>query len=214
MVTIAIGQALMLISQNLLNLTGGPMGLAGIGRPVLFGAGSGGYSLWVITAVALALMLLLTRVLEKSVMGRAWVAIRESETLARSTGINTFNFALVAYVAGALFAGVGGSLYAHYVGFVDPSIFAFAWSSMTVVAVVIGGRGTLWGPVIGGVLVTLLPEYLRVAAMWRLPMFGLVLILIIIFMPDGLVSLGRLAKRVRIGRRPPVALSAGGGRKS
>ncbi len=211
MVTIALGQALLLMASNLLRLTGGPMGLAGIPGPKLAGLLSSTYSLWLVALGLLALMLLVTRLLERSVMGRAWVAIRESETLARSTGVDTFHYALLAYVAGALFAGLGGSLYAHYVGFVDPSIFAFSWSSMSVVAVVIGGRGTIWGPVIGGLLVTLLPEYLRVAALWRLPMFGLVLILIITFMPDGLVALPRLLAQVRSRGKTGVALPGGGG---
>jgi len=194
MVTIAIGQVFMLLSTNFIPLTGGAMGLAGVVSPSFFGLG-GRESLWSLAIILLAVMIWLTWMFEKSVVGRAWIAIRESETLSRSLGINSFRYALLAYVVGSIFAGAAGSLYSHYVGFVDPTIFAFSWSSMTVVAVAMGGRGTILGPLVGGMLVTLLPEYFRVAAMWRLPMFGFVLILIIAFIPDGLVKLPAYIKQ-------------------
>jgi branched-chain amino acid transport system permease protein len=196
MVTIAIGQVFLLLATNFVPLTGGPMGLAGVTSPEIFGIG-GDETLWIFAILMLGVMIWLTWMLEKSVVGRAWIAIRESETLSKALGINSFQYAMLAYVIGSIFAGAAGSLYAHYVGFVDPTIFAFSWSSMTVVAVAMGGRGTILGPLIGGLLVTLLPEYLRVASLWRLPMFGLVLILIIVFIPDGLVKLPKYLKEKR-----------------
>lgn len=201
MVTIAIGQAFMLLASNFVKLTGGPMGLAGVTSPTILGM-DGRATLWTFAVILLAVMVWLTWMLEKSVVGRAWIAIRESETLSLALGINSFRYALLAYVVGSVFAGAAGSLYAHYVGFVDPTIFAFSWSSTAVVSVAIGGRGTILGPLFGGILVTLLPEYFRVAALWRLPMFGLVLILIIAFIPDGLVKLPRylMDKRSKSGK--------------
>lgn len=193
MVTIAIGQVFMLLSTNFVDLTGGPMGLAGVGSFSLFGL-NGRQSLWILAVIVLGIMVWLTWKLENSVVGRAWIAIRESETLSQALGINSFRYAMLAYVVGSVFAGAAGSLYAHYVGFVDPTIFAFTWSSFTVVAVAMGGRGTILGPLIGGLVVQLLPEYFRVAALWRLPMFGFVLILVMAFIPDGLVKLPRYLK--------------------
>lgn len=196
MVTIAITQVFLLLSTNLVPLTGGPMGLAGVATPELFGLG-GRETLWTLAIVIVGIIIWLTWMLEKSVAGRAWIAIRESETLSMALGINSFRYAWLAYVVGSVFAGAAGSLYAHYLGFVDPTIFAFSWSSMSVVSVAMGGRGTIIGPLIGGLLVTLLPEYFRVAALWRLPMFGFVLILIIAFIPDGLVKLpGHLLEKL------------------
>jgi branched-chain amino acid transport system permease protein len=193
MVTIAIGQVFMLLATNFVPLTGGPMGLAGVTSPSLFGM-EGRPTLWTMAILMLGIMIWLTWKLENSVVGRAWIAIRESETLSRALGINSFRYAMLAYVVGSIFAGAAGSLYAHYVGFVDPTIFAFTWSSFAVVSVAMGGRGTILGPLVGGLLVQLLPEYFRVAALWRLPMFGFVLILIIAFIPDGIVKLPRYLK--------------------
>ncbi len=196
MVTIAIGQVFMLLSTNFVPLTGGPMGMAGVSSPTIFGL-DGRQTLWTFAILMLGVMIWLTWMLEKSVVGRAWIAIRESETLSKALGINSFRYAMLAYVVGSVFAGAAGSLYAHYVGFVDPTIFAFSWSSMAVVSVAMGGRGTILGPLVGGLLVTLLPEYFRVASLWRLPMFGLVLILVITFIPDGLVKLPQYFKEKR-----------------
>jgi branched-chain amino acid transport system permease protein len=198
MVTIAIGQVFMLLSTNFVPLTGGPMGLAGITSPKIFGM-DGRQTLWTLAVIILLVMVWLTWLLEKSVVGRAWIAIRESETLSMAIGVNSFRYAMLAYVVGSIFAGAAGSLYVHYVGFLDPTIFAFSWSSMAVVSVAMGGRGTILGPLIGGLLVTMLPEYFRVAALWRLPMFGLVLILVIAFIPDGLIKLPSYLKKKRKG---------------
>ena len=187
MVSIAITQVLLLLSGNLIGLTGGPMGISGMPNPNPFGLGP--YGLWLIGMAVVLTMLGLTKRFSASATGRAWIAIRESETLARSVGVDSFRYALMAYVVGSGCASLGGFIYIHYIGYLDPSIFAFAWSSLAVVVVVIGGRGILLGPVVGAVIITLLPEYLRIAALWRLPMFGAVVILIVLFVPNGLLSL-------------------------
>lgn len=187
MVTIAISQAFMLLSQNLIGLTRGPMGITSIQAPNFFGLGK--YSLWLVSVVLIAIVLIITSILTKSVLGRAWVAMRESETLAKTVGINSFQYALMAYVIGAVISAGAGSIYAHYIGFVDPEVFAFAWSSYAVVSVVLGGKGLVFSPVLGGLIMTMIPEYLRLASLWRLPIFGAVIILLVIFLPDGLLTL-------------------------
>ena len=187
MVTIAISQALLLLAQNWISLTRGPMGISGISAPNLFGWGK--YSIWPIGLVLLALMLIVTTKLTKSVAGRAWVAIRESEPLAQSIGVNSTVYSLYAFVIGGVFSGIAGCLYAHYIGFVDQEIFAFSWSSIAVIAVVLGGKGYVFGPVLGGLIVTLLPENLRLASSWRQPIFGLIIILIVLFAQNGLASI-------------------------
>ncbi len=199
MVTIAISQAFMLLSQNLIGLTNGPMGITGIVAPNFFGLGK--YSLWLVGIALLAAVLLISSVLSKSVLGRAWVAMRESETLAKTVGVNSFQYALVAYVTGAVISAGAGSLYAHYVGFVDPESFAFTWSSYAVVSVVLGGKGLVFGPVLGGLIMTMVPEYLRLASLWRLPIFGAVIIALVIFLPDGLLTLPRAVRAHRAKRR-------------
>ncbi len=200
-VTISVAQVFMLTSTNAVGLTGGPMGLTNIPRP------TGVSSLkawWLLGFVLTAAMLLLVRRLDNSKVGRAWVSMRESEKLALAVGVNTVGYALLAYVIGAGFAGIAGSFYAHYVAFIDPSMFDFSWSSMAVVATVIGGKGTVWGPLIGGAMITIIPEFLRVASAWRLPIFGLLLIVIVVFMPNGLISLPRVWHNWRSGIKEQV----------
>ena len=109
MVTIAIGQVFLLLSGNLVKLTGGPMGITGVGGPQMFGL-SERNTLWVLSILLLALTIWLTWKLERSVIGRAWVAIRESETLSLSLGIDAFRYALLAYIIGAIFAGATGAI--------------------------------------------------------------------------------------------------------
>lgn len=186
MVTIALAQAFMLIVQNLIGFTGGPMGLPGIPMGSLFGQGLNGYRFWLVAVAVLALTMYVTHRLENSVVGRAWVGIRDSETLARSIGVNTYFYAILSYIVGAFFAGLAGSLSAHYTTLVDPNVFAFSWSSLAVVAAVLGGSGTVWGPVVGALAITMLPEYLRLADMWRLPIFGLFLVVVVVLVPQGL----------------------------
>ena len=199
MVTIAISQALLLLAQNWISLTRGPMGISGIPAPNLFGWGK--YSIWPIGLFLLALMLIVTSKLTKSVAGRAWVAIRESEPLAQSIGVNSTIYSLYAYVIGGVFSGIAGCLYAHYIGFVDQEIFAFSWSSIAVIAVVLGGKGYVYGPVLGGLVVTLLPEYLRLASSWRQPIFGLIIILIVLFAQNGLASIYNILQTKLKGRK-------------
>jgi branched-chain amino acid transport system permease protein len=108
---------------------------------------------------------------------------------------------MIAFVTGAVFAGLGGSLYAHYVGFISPEVFTFHYMIMMLVMAIMGGLGTISGPIVGSVLFTLISEYLRVAEKLREPIFGAILIASIIFMPQGIVPLaGRLCRALRSGR--------------
>jgi len=187
MVTIALAQTFMLVANNLISFTGGPMGLPGIPFGSLFGRPLGPEGFFLVSLALLLLAMLVTYRLEKSVVGRAWIGMRDSETLARSVGVNTYLYAVIAYIVGGFFGGVAGGLTAHFTSVIDPKVFMFEISSMAVVGTVLGGSGTVWGPVVGALLVTLLPEYLRLAAMWRLPIFGLFLVIVVVLMPRGLV---------------------------
>ena len=211
MVTIALAQAVMLIVFNLIHLTGGPMGLPGIPMGSLFGRNLNSYGFWVVAVVILAFTMYVTHRLEHSVVGRAWVGIRDSETLARSIGVNTYFYAVLSYVIGAVFAGLAGSLSAHYTTLVDPNVMSFSWSSMAVVATVLGGSGTVWGPVIGALAITILPEYLRLAAMWRLPIFGLFLVVVVVLIPQGIVPALTGWFRSKLGGRRKSAAHLGMG---
>src|SRR5207245_11353469 len=121
--------------------------------------------------------------------GRALVALRENEALAESIGVDVTYYLVLAAVVSAAMAGLGGSLSAHYTRFVSPEGFLFTYTVTMVIMVVAGGKGTLAGPLVGAVLFTALPEALRLAASWQWQMlaYGLLLVLLVFFLPRGIV---------------------------
>jgi branched-chain amino acid transport system permease protein len=139
--------------------------------------------------------------LVNSRIGRAWITIKENEALAKSVGVNVFQYANIAFIVGAFFAGLAGSLYAHYVNFVSPDLFLFFITTELLVMMIMGGKGTVAGPVIGAIIFSMLPEYLRIAEKWRLPIFGAILIVGILFLPNGIVKLPSRVQEWRA-RRP------------
>jgi branched-chain amino acid transport system permease protein len=122
-------------------------------------------------------------------LGRAFLALRENESLAESVGVDPTRTLVLAAVVSAALAGVAGSLYAHYVRFVSPEVFLFSYTVTMVIMVVAGGKGTLAGPVVGAVLFTALPEALREAMAWQWQMlaYGVLLVLLVFFLPRGIV---------------------------
>ena len=182
--------------------TGGTAGLTGIPAPpplrlggvtLAFESPAAYYYLCLgVSALALAVAVRLVR----SRIGREWLAVREDELLAKTMGIDTTRIKVLAFTLGAGLAGAAGSLLAHYLRNIHPSEFTI-WTSAEIVAMVIlGGRGTLAGPVLGAVVLTVLPEYLRAAQDYKLILYGLALIVMITFLPDGLMG-GLRALRAR-----------------
>lgn len=193
-VTLGLG----LVVQGLalsLNFTGGPYGIAGIPRIALFGREFGlwGYA---VTAIALAaITLTVVKRITASRPGTALMAVREDPLAAEVIGINTSRYKILAFAVGALFAGAAGALYAHYVTFVGHDSFGLGASIAVMSMVVVGGLGTLWGPVLGAVLLTLIPELIRFTEAYRMFFYGLLLVLVMRYLPQGL--LGALAARKR-----------------
>jgi branched-chain amino acid transport system permease protein len=189
-VTLAFAEIARMVIKNWVSLTGGPMGLPGIP--------SGKLSLWGRTIhftdstyyyLVLALGLLtfyIVRKLAGSRIGRAWVAIREDEDRALALGINSRIYALQALCWGSFFAGVAGGVYAYYIGLIAPEIVAFYYMITMLVMLILGGAGTAEGPIIGAIIFTVLPEMLRIAEHYRLPILGGILMLAVIFFPAGL----------------------------
>ena len=127
---------------------------------------------WVLLAVALYLSYRFVH----SNAGRAAVAIRENRYVAQSIGMRPLTYSMLALVLGAFLSGMAGGFYAHYISFVGPEMFRFAFMVSMIIMVLIGGKGTLLGPLIGALLVTFLEEYLREAKELRLSLFGLAVI--------------------------------------
>lgn len=184
--TLAFGAICRQIALNWVSLTGGPTGLAGIPP-----AGAGGVSLAkpealypVVLAVAAICVLIVTRI-ARTGLGYGMRAMAENENLARSVGVDTRRHASIAFVVSAGMASVAGSLYAHSVGFIAPSVFSFSVMVKALVMVVGGGLGTVLGPVMGAVFFTELPELLRFSDQWRLVIYGAILVLLVRFLPRG-----------------------------
>jgi branched-chain amino acid transport system permease protein len=165
------------------------MGIHGIPKPALPGVdfdllGPNFY----LALVLAALCALLAQRLVRSGLGLQMMAVREDETAARAVGVNTTFAKLAAFTVSSAMAGALGAFYCHYVGSVDPSVFGILVSATTLVMILAGGWGTLWGPVLGAVGLTLLPEWLRAVQDYRMTIYGAALILIILFMPQGVLG--------------------------
>lgn len=191
-VTLAFAEIVGLILNNWVSFTRGSMGIPGIPSPKIVIPGLIDFTFnreikWYYLVVGIcAFYLLVNRSLIRSYVGEAWLAIRENEDLAEAVGVHTFKWKMIAMVVGAMMGGMAGCVYAHYYNIVSPDLVGFYYITTTFAMVIIGGRGTLLGPVLGAVLFTAVPEYLRAAKTMRLVLFGIIMLLGIIFMPQGL----------------------------
>jgi branched-chain amino acid transport system permease protein len=195
-ISISFAEVVRLIAVNWLELTQGPMALTGIPPLTLNLPGLAGISFlkkpanyWLVLAAGVFSFVIIKR-LVKSRAGRAMIALRDNEALALSVGINVTRSLVLATVIAAAMAGAAGAIYAHYVRIVDPDIFLFIYTVTMVIMVVTGGKGTLWGPVAGGITFGLLPEILRAFAIqaevqWIV--YGVLMIAIVTFLPRGIV---------------------------
>lgn len=186
-VTLGFIQIVHLVLNNWDSLTRGPNGILNIGRPVIGGLvlDRPSYFYYLILAICLLALLAVSR-LNRSRIGRAWVAIREDETAARMMGIPVTWLKTLAFVLGAFWAGLAGCFFAAKFGFVSPESFTFLESVLVLCMVVIGGLGSLPGVLLGAGLLVILPEVLRGLADYRMLVFGALLVFTMVFRPQGL----------------------------
>lgn len=175
--TLASGEIIRVLITNI-DYLGGPRGITGIPNKTNF---TWAYFMMVIIAIIIINLI-------KSSKGRAMISVRENEIASEAMGINTFNIKLLAFVVAAFFAGVAGTLYAHYVGFIEPSGFGFVKSTEILTFVVLGGMGSISGSFIGTVILTFLPELLRSIQDLRMIIYSVALILLMIFRPKGIMG--------------------------
>jgi branched-chain amino acid transport system permease protein len=194
-VTISFAEVTRLVALNWVDLTQGPLALTNIppfsfdlpyfGEVTLWGKVANYY---LVLIVASASYIIIKR-LVGSRIGRAMIALRDNEPLAASVGIDVTRYLVLAAVISAALAGAAGSLYAHYVKIIDPDIFLFIYTVTMVIMVITGGKGTLAGPVVGGLIFGLLPvvlrEYLAPQMQWII--YGAFMILIVFVLPQGIV---------------------------
>jgi len=175
-ITLGFGEVIRVVINNMRGLTGGAQGLTGIPRIVKFDS-----VFWVTVFVVLILYRL-----THSRQGRAIMSIREDEIAAEAVGIKTTHFKVMGFAFAAGLAGVGGGLYANYLAFLDPNTFNFMRSVEILVIVVLGGMGSLTGSIIAAIVLTIMPEALRSFADYRLLLYSFLLVVMMIFRPEGL----------------------------
>lgn len=192
--TFGLGIIVYSVAKNWVSLTRGPMGLPGIPTFSIFGyALDNVYSYLVLVSSFVAITYLIIRNITSPPFGRILTGIREDETAMLAIGWNVKKYKLIVFLIGAFFAGIGGSLYAHYITFIDPSSFTLMESIAVLLMVILGGMGSLVGSIIGAAFLILLPELLRflgmpssVAAPLRQMIYGLILIILMLWRQQGL----------------------------
>jgi branched-chain amino acid transport system permease protein len=203
--TLGFNVLVFLVMRNEEKLTGGTFGISSIPRPTILGVSFEGhlayfyFTLAGLVALAAALWWLL-----RSPWGRAFAALRDNPIRAESLGVNITAYTLLAFAIGAACAGVGGVYYASLVEFIEPGPFHFSTSLMMLLAVIVGGSGRFFGPVVGTIVIILLPEVLRSSSIeslkfmqkWYLVFFGLAVVALMIWLPGGILSIAdRFRKR-------------------
>ena len=204
--TLGFNTAAWLVMRNEEWLTGGTFGINNIVRPDLFGIPlKGGVAYYYFTLGMTVLFGLLLFGLLRSPWGKAFTALRDNPIRAESLGVDIRGYTLLSFAIGAAYAGIAGALLAPLVEFIEPGQFAVGTSIMMYLMVVVGGAGYFFGPVLGAAVGVVLPEWLRFAQAWYLFVFGASVVLLMIWLPDGLLS---LPDRLRA-RRPQGAWAAG-----
>jgi len=196
--TLGFNVLIYLIMRNEESLTGGTYGIANIKRPSMLALSfdSERAYFWLVL-VALTIVAWLMWLLLRSPWGRAFAALRDNPIRAESLGINITAYTLLAFAIGAAYAGIGGVFYAALVQFVEPGTFHFATSLMMLLAVIVGGSGRFFGPVLGTVVIILLPELLRSSNLpalqfmqkWYLAGFGVAVVALMVWLPGGILSI-------------------------
>jgi branched-chain amino acid transport system permease protein len=216
--TVSFAEVTRLVALNWVDLTQGPLSLTSIPPIGIELPGIGSFvaftktSYYYIVLVAALLSFVLIRQIVQSRYGRAMIALKENELLAASCGIDVTRYLMFGTIVSAGMAGAAGALYAHYIRIIDPDIFAFVNTVTMVIMVITGGKGTLAGPIVGGLVFGILPAGLRDAAgpemQWII--YGTVMIVICILLPEGIVPAvyKRLRSKRPTGVVPPASPAA------
>ena len=204
--TLGFNVLVFLVMRNEEKITGGTYGISAIPRPKILGVDFGGHlAYFYFTLGALVVLGFLLWWLLRSPWGRAFAALRDNPIRAESLGVNITAYTLLAFAIGAACAGIAGVFYASLVEFIEPGPFHFSTSLMMLLAVIVGGSGRFFGPVVGTVIIVLLPEFLRGSTLpwlkfmqtWYLAVFGLAVVMLMIWLPGGLLSIPDRLRRAK-----------------
>jgi branched-chain amino acid transport system permease protein len=211
LITFAFGELARLVASNWQDLTGGPMGMRVLYSPSpLFGIDLGSAKGLYWLAVAMLLISLAVIVLvRRSRFGRALIAIREDEVLASFLGVNVVGYKLAAYVISSMLAAMVGTAYAPILTFISPDLLGVNQTISWIGILIVGGIGTVAGPIIGTLIFYAIPELLSVPPLYRLIALGVVIIVVVLFAPEGIAGVMRRLLR-RSSRRRAAALKTTG----
>ncbi|MBW1894203.1 MAG: branched-chain amino acid ABC transporter permease [Deltaproteobacteria bacterium] len=190
-VTLGFGEIIRLVLENWNAFSFGPSGIANIPRPSLFGVEMSlqaniNYLYYILIGLVIFTIFVVNR-LQNSRIGRAWIALREDEIACQAMGIDKAKTKLTAFALGATWAGMGGVVFAAKTTFINPASFTIWESVMVLCIVVLGGMGSIIGVIIGAMVLILLPEYLRAFSEYRMLIFGIMLVTMMIFRPGGII---------------------------
>ncbi len=209
MATIAFGEIIQLVLVHWEPVTGGTSGLRNVPGVSIAGfklVGHIQHYYFLLAWSALALWLALR--VRASKIGRSMIALRDSEIAAEVAGVDTVRVKMLAFALSSIYAGVAGSLYVAYVNYVSPDLFSNAQAVLFFTMLVVGGTGSAVGAVIGTAVLTALPEMLRFLKEWYMVIYGVGVILMIVFLPEGIVSFAARLRAARTGAPPAVHTGA------
>ena len=205
-VTLGFGEIIRLVMENWNAFSFGPSGIANIPRPGLFGLDLSLhqniiYIYFIMIGLAIFTIFVVRR-LEDSRLGRAWIALREDEVACQAMGIDKRKTKLSAFGLGAMWAGFGGVMFAAKTTFINPASFTI-WESIIILCVVVlGGMGSILGVICGAMILILLPEYLRDFSEYRMLLFGAILVIMMVFKPEGMISHVRRTYKFEKNKQP------------
>lgn len=190
--TIGFSEIVRILMTNLTDLTGGALGVTGIPTFSIFGYEfrSNKQIYYLYLGIALLLIFSAYRIVN-SKWGRSFLAVKDNPEAVSAGGVNIARVKIMAFTLAAVYATIAGSLYAHYIGFINPSAYNLEFSINYVVMLVIGGIGSVPGNILGAILVTIVPEFLRFMENYYWLVFSIITLLFVIFLPNGIVSLFR-----------------------
>ena len=189
MVTLGVAEIVRIILLNWTSVTNGPLGVKGIPAPKIFGYSLGSsHAMYFLILILTVLMIFCTHRVIHSKIGRAWISIRENEHAAASLGIPTARYKTINLMYGAFWAGLAGAFMAVYYRYIDSTMFGLDENFNILLMMIVGGMGTLAGPVAGAVVVNLISEVFRFAAEYRQVLYAIVIIAMMWFRPQGLIG--------------------------
>lgn len=191
-VTLGFGEIIRLVLENWGEFSRGPSGVSNIARPSFFGIDltlnqAIDYVYYLVLIFVILTIFFVNR-LQDSRLGRAWIALREDEIACQAMGIDKMKTKLVAFSLGAFWAGIIGVVFAAKTTFINPASFTFLESAIILSIVVLGGMGSIVGVIVGALILILLPEYLRALSEYRMLAFGAILVAMMVFRPQGIIS--------------------------